>query len=1712
MADGQVEYLGRADAQMKLRGFRIEPGEIEAALAEEETVAEAAAVLKHGPAGARLIAYVTPTPGAAPDPATLRAKLAAKLPAYMVPARILVLAAMPHNSNGKLDRAVLPDPIDDAAETTIAPTTDLEHQIAAIWRDVLKLETIGTDQNFFEIGGDSILSLQIVARARQQGIILAPRDLFERQTIAELAAIARIAPTETGDPEPDAAGPAPLTPIQSWFFAQAMPNRDDWNQRIIIASEAPLDLGLLRQSLLHVAERHDALRFRFCEQAPGTWVQEATPLPSQDILWERDVAHDAELDAYFAEADRSLDLQRGKLIQAAAARLPDGRLKLLIAIHHLAVDAVSWRILVDELEATYKALAAGAPPPALPRTATYAQAAHALARHAAEPAVTQQLGYWSRLGGVRTGLPRDHAQGENLRRHARQITRSLAPEDTRRLLTQSVAAYRTRPDELLLTAIARVFRRWSGFPDMLIDVERHGRDAFGDRLDVSRSIGWFTSVFPVRLGTHGDLGQAIKSVKEAMRQAPENGAGYGLLKYLGTPEERAHMAALPQAEIAFNYLGRLDTGARPGALFTADAADLRLSTGDDAPLGALIAIDALVAGDVLQARWTFSAGIFAAETVERLADAAMAELRAILGHCETASGATPSDFPGARLSQTQLDGLTLPWRGIEDVYPLTPVQQGILFHALYEPGATVYVNQLQVAIGGLDPERFTAAWEACVTQHAILRSGFFWTDQLERPVQAVFRSAKWPVTRMDWRGEAELEAKLAALAQAEREKPFNLSEPPLMRMSLIRASETEWRMLWTCHHLLLDGWSNALLLAEVLRIYAGGTAKPAPTLRFGDYVAWLGKRDQAADAAFWRARLKPLEEPAAIADAFGGDAVAGGHGRRTAPLGEERMAALTAVARRERVTLNTLIEAAWALTLKRFTGRGTVCFGLTVAGRPADLTGVETGVGLFINTVPVVITPPADQPAGAWLRALQQERAAMLDHQYAPLAEIQTLAGRAGRPLFDALLVFENYPIDAALSGDAAHGLRFGTPVATETTNYPLTLAVLPGVAPSLQWSFLCARFSAAEIERIERQFLHALDSLTADAERPVGALPLALADDMPVAARECFPAGAPVHERIAELARRQPNAAALSLDGATLTYAELDARANRLAHRLIREGVRPGEIVAIAAERSFELIAGVLAILKAGAAYLPLDPAYPDERLAFMLADAGARKLLAQPRLAARFAAFDAAVIGLDDGDDAPTAAPIVPLSPAHPAYVIYTSGSTGRPKGVVVTHENVARLLDATRDWFRFGPGDVWTLFHSYAFDFSVWEIFGALAHGGRLVIVPHFTAREPDAFLDLLTRERVTVLNQTPSAFRPLMQAAIARAEKPDLALRQVIFGGEALEVTSLAPWFARFGDETPRLVNMYGITETTVHVTCRPIRAADLAGAAKSPIGEPIPDLGLVIFDEAMLPAPPGVAGELYVGGAGLASGYLGRPGLTAERFVPDPFGADGGRLYRTGDKAVRRADGGIDYLGRIDQQVKIRGFRIELGEVEAQLRAAPNVRDAAVIARDGAGGTQLIAYVAPEDAGAASLKARLSAALPDYMVPSQIIGLPRLPLTENGKLDRRALPDPRGLATRYEAPVTETERKLAAIWAEALGVAEPGREDDFFELGGHSLIAAQAHMRLKRDFGVELPLRALFEARSLWRLAALIDEATGGAARDEAELREIEALMDELEAS
>ncbi|WP_085691694.1 MULTISPECIES: non-ribosomal peptide synthetase [unclassified Pseudomonas] len=1718
-ADGVIDYAGRIDHQVKIRGLRIELGEIEARLLELPSVQEAVVLAQDGPSGKQLVGYVVPVDSTQDEGAlrdSLREALKAGLPDYMVPAHLLLLGKLPVTPNGKLDRKALPQP--DASQLQgeyVAPRSDLEQQIAAIWADVLKLEKVGLTDNFFELGGDSIISLQVVSRARQVDIQFTPKDLFEAQTVQALARLANRGDNVSID-QGAVTGVTPLTPIQHWFFEQPIVVRHHWNQSVLLTPGETLEPATLDAALQALLEHHDALRLRVFGHGVG-WQAEFADAGYSQLLWHRDFASVEQLQQAASEAQRSLDLEHGPLMRAMLAALPDGSQRLLLVIHHLAVDGVSWRVLLEDLQQAYQTLAAGQPLQLPAKTTSYKAWAERLQTYAAAPALQQQLGYWqAQLQGASEMLPCDNPQGSRQLKHAASVSTRLDVASTRRLLQDCSVAYRTQINDLLLTALAQAVGRWSDQPEVLVRLEGHGREDLFAGIDLTRTVGWFTSLYPVKLSPQADLASSIKTIKEQLRAVPDKGLGYGVLRYLGDAASREALAALPEGQIVFNYLGQFD-GSFDGeaGLFTPAKENDGARQDAEAPLASLLTVNGQVYGGELRLEWTFSQDIHRRETIEQLAQAYQRALAEIIEHCCEGGhrGLTPSDFPLADLTQAQLDQLPVAVAQIADVYPLSPMQQGMLFHSIYEQGSGNYINQMRVDVDGLDVQAFRQAWDAALQAHEILRSSFVWQGDLGQAVQVVHKQVTLPFSEYDWRAEDELARALDSLADADRQRGFDLVEAPLLRLVLVRTAQARHHLIFTCHHILMDGWSTSQLLGEVLQRHAG---KPvvAAAGSYRDYIAWLQRQDGAAAERFWQGQMASFNEPTRLAQAVrNGEPDGHGHHVHHQAFDAGRTERVEAFARAQRVTVNTLVQATWLLLLQRYTGQSSVCFGATVAGRPAELAGVEAQIGLFINTLPVVGTPQGEQSVAQWIGQVQASNLAMREYEHTPLYDVQRWAGLGGEALFDSLVVFESYPVSEALRQGAPSGLQFGPVQVREQTNYPLTVLVSLGDSLAIQYRHDRAHWSSEAIEQLAHHFGTLLDALVSDPCAALGDLPLLDAAQHQRIVQDwnrtaaSYPADRCIHQLFEAQVVAAPGAVALIHGEQTLTYAALNVRANQLAHKLREAGVGPEVLVGVAMERGLDMVVALMAILKAGGAYVPLDPGYPQDRLVYMLEDSQSILLLSQSHLLERVpASFQARTLLVDqlllDGYEA--ADPVCVSTPDNLAYCIYTSGSTGKPKGVQIEHRNAVAMIGWAQSVYSQQDLCGVLASTSICFDLSVWELFVTLGSGGYAVLaanaleLPHLPAKD-----------QVRLVNTVPSAIKVLHETG----QLPS-GVRIINLAGEALKQGLVDALYGT--GHVLKVYDLYGPSEDTTYST---FTLRTQGGQAN--IGRPLSNSAVYLLSEAGTPLPVGVVGELYMAGAGLARGYLARPGLTAERFIPDPFGGQGGRLYRTGDLARYDADGVIEYAGRIDHQVKIRGFRIELGEIEARLQQQDAVREAVVLALDAPGGKQLLGYVVPADAASVAseearaalldtLRARLKASLPDYMVPAHLLLLERLPLTPNGKLDRKALPQPDGNLRRaaHVAPETELERRIAAVWAEVLGLENVSLTDNFFELGGHSLLATQAVARLQIELGTNLPLALLFQTENL---QAFAQEVGSLGTRNDGDLDELQDFMAELEA-
>lgn len=1103
---------------------------------------------------------------------------------------------------------------------------------------------------------------------------------------------------------------------------------------------------------------------------------------------------------------------------------------------------------------------------------------------------------------------------------------------------------------------------------------------------------------------------------------------------------------------------------------------------------------------------------------------------------------------------------------VESFYPLSPMQQGMLFHSLFDPDAGLYIEILSAALtGNLDVGSFQKTWQTVLDRHSILRTAFI-VDNVKEPVQVVYKQINIPFDYQDWRNlvQEEKSTALEAYLKSQRQQGFKLSQAPLIRVGLLQTSDQEYQLVVVHHHILLDGWSIPLLLREILIIYTSLTmgvfqtseleAVLPPTRPYRDYIVWLKQRDLRDSEAYWKRKLAGFIAPTPIpvTDLVPKDlSKVPEFSDMERSLSLETSSGLRKLARQQQVTLNSIFQAAWAILLSRYSGEEDVLFGVTVSGRPTDLPGSENMIGLFINTLPLRVQTPADLQFSSWIKQIHTEQAEMRQYEYTPLVQIQGWSDiPRGTSLFESLFVFENLPVSEM---DSARGGMFDIQMGSSVsyTNFPITVVIDPDNEIGIKLSYSKQLFDPLTIDRMLSHLETILEGIITNPDTPLARIPMLSEKERNILLNEwnmpVKPVGTPassvsnlIHEIFEKQVEQTPQAIALTFEEKHITYAELNQRSNQLAHFLCSLGVGPESLVGIYMERCPDIVVAILAVLKAGGAYVPLDPIYPSDRLGFIIDDYSRAMLESSssqamnnekynsvllthqsmltnlPQTSAKVVCLDAdwgEILEYNNRNQTTGSShPESGVQPDNLAYVIYTSGSTGKPKGCMVTHRNVVRLFEATDHWYHFDNHDVWTLFHSYAFDFSVWEIWGALFYGGRLVIVPYFISRSPDSFYELLHTEGVTVLNQTPSAFRQLIRAEENLIEQygaysgNELSLRYVIFGGEALELQSLKPWFDRHGDQKPLLINMYGITETTVHVTYRPIYLKDLDEAPGSVIGKAIPDLRVFILDKNLEPVPIGVPGELFVGGGGVARGYLNRPELTSQRFLSGMFNLPPDeKVYRSGDLARYLPDGDIEYLGRIDHQVKIRGFRIELGEIESMLVQVPGVQEAVVLVRDDAGHKRLVAFLVPkakkeligtppdEDerqlaasrTGKAGLsvqdiRQKLAQKLPDYMIPASFLLMESFPLTANGKINRQALlnmalPEEGILGNEKEflEPTTDEEKRMAEIWKELLRVERISLNDNFFELGGDSILSIQLISRAKKA-GFHLSYVQLFE--------------------------------------
>lgn len=1100
LRNGAIEFLGRVDSQVKIRGHRVELGEIEVALRQHPDVREVVVVaVSDEREHKRLVAYLVPSRKPGPTVSELQAFLKSKLPASMWPSLFVLLEELPLTPNGKIDRRALPAP--DAARvapdsrTLDAPRSDVERTLAEIWQQVLGIAELGINDNFFELGGDSIISIQIIARANQRGIRLTPKQLFQNQTIASLASVADTTGAQTDAEQGIVTGPLPLTPVQQWFFEQNISEPHHWNQSLLFELKQTLDTRLLEKAVQHLVTHHDALRLRFTKEETG-WQQfntavTATAFEYVDLSLLPPAERSATIEQHAAKTQAGIDLSAGSLIRTVLFDCgPTEAARFLIVVHHLAIDGISWRVLLADLQTVYHQLTRGEVVQLAPKTTSFKHWAHQLATHAQAAETLAELPFWLEQVQFANQLPRDKEDGENTVASAETFISELNADETRALLRDVPTKFHTQINDALLAALGQALASWTNADSALVECEGHGREELDDETDVSLTVGWFTTHFPLMLNVAETAtpGQALQMIKEQLRRVPRHGVGYGLLRYLCADAQVAtQLRNAPKPEVSFNYLGQIDQTLPSAAMFTVANENPGPSRSLAAKRPFALEVGGSVTGGKLLMHWTYSRNVHHRDTIEKLAESFVAALRSLINYAanEGAVSLTPADFPLAHLDQSELDELMRGTPIVADIYPLSPVQQGLLFHSLYNPEGGLYFEQKTCLLRGkLDTNAFRAACQEVVNRHAILRTSFRWQN-LDEPLQVVHHKTEVPWIELDWRtlGDLDQQQRLQQFFKEDRARSFDPTVAPLMRMALIKLDEQTHRFIWSHHHLLLDGWTMPILFGEVYVCYEAFRQGRTPSLPdprpYRDYIEWLRQQDLSEAEGYWREALRGLNGPVSVPQKQVAAHVTTAeiYDQQELQLSLETSARARTFVRQHQLTINTLVQGMWALLLSHHSHSTDVVFGATVSGRPPSLQGVERMVGLFINTLPVRVRVRSGEAMLAWLKDLQEQQVDMRQYEYTPLIKLQEWSDvKRDVPIFDHILVFDNYPID-----NSAVTLNVERPPAEETftfeefeafekTNYPIL--VQAGMGEQLTFRILNDR-ALIEKETVARILRH---------------------------------------------------------------------------------------------------------------------------------------------------------------------------------------------------------------------------------------------------------------------------------------------------------------------------------------------------------------------------------------------------------------------------------------------------------------------------------------------------------------------------------------------------------------------------------------------------------------------------------------------------------------
>ncbi|MEN2401847.1 amino acid adenylation domain-containing protein [Flavobacterium sp. MC2016-06] len=1701
LPDGNIEFLGRKDHQVKIRGFRIELGEIEAILLQNSKALKQAVVVTKGTDEEKvLVAYYVSDDKI--DKKELQNNLSKVLPDYMLPAYYVQLDAIPLTSNGKTDYKLLPviSDIDLIKEEYIAPRTKEEELLVAIWSDVLKRDQISVKDSFYNLGGDSIKSIQVVSRIKQQGYTLKVAQILRNPIVEDLAKLIEADVAVISQAE--VKGMVDLTPIQQFFFeSEQIPNKNHYNQSVILSSKQDIDPFILEQSIASLVLHHDALRMVYKQDNDSRtqYNDDASGKHYKINFYDlRSDSKELELEALRSIGDSlqsGFNIGSGILFHIGHFRMSDGD-RLALIIHHLVIDGVSWRILFEDLSNLYESYQTNTAVNLPLKTDSFQRWASVQKEYAKSEKMQSERLYWDEVSKEAiTLLPSDYQDREKVSTIDKSSYFILDESLTEKLQTQVHQVYNTEINDVLLTGLGLAIREVFGVEKSVLKMEGHGREEIIDGVDIGRTVGWFTSVYPFVLDLSSSKGHELIGVKESLRQIPNKGVGYGILNYL---DKRFTNELLPS--IQFNYLGDFGTNAgtnkKGESLFEfsseniGSSSDLANSTSE-----VLLDVSGMMVSDQLNMSIRYSGNVFSEETIAKLITAyenALTNLIESLSEIKE-NRLTPSDLTYNKLSYSDLTKLNKD-NNIEDVYELSPLQQGLYYYWLVDNSSHMYFEQISYKLhfSNLKVDAVKQAYDELIKRYAILRTSFT-NDYSGVPLQIVHKTVSSNFSYESVRDLANIEEALHDIKEKDKAAGFDFEKPTQMRLKVVELGNGDYEFIWSSHHILMDGWCLSILINDFYRMLMAITNDqtiqlPEP-VKYSTYIDWLSKINKDASLSYWKNYLDGLTSNTEIPfKKKKGQTKNETSNKEIIHIEGSVFENVKNLCGELGITANTFIQGVWGYLLSRYNNTQDVVFGSVVSGRPGELPGIENMVGLFINTIPVRVKYETTDTIKTFLKRLHLETLDATAHHYINLSEVQSQSS-LGMELINNLMIFENFLVQDAIEDeiDVLYGQKEEKITVEginvfEQTNYDFNVTVMPYESElKVEFKYDSNTFDSELILNLISHFSNITEQFSAREELSLNEIEYLtlsekskLLNDFNATTVE-FDREKTIIEIFEEQVIKTPDSIAVIFEDKQFTYNQINEEANRLGMYLRQKYlIQPDDLIAIKLDKSERVTIAVLGILKSGAAYVPIDVNYPEERIQYMENDSKSKVIIDEDEFAAFYAEKEKYAVSN----------PAKNSASHNLAYIIYTSGTTGNPKGVMVENRNLVSRMSYYKLFFNLSDSDATLFFRSYCFDGAIEEYLIPLLTGGKSVIAhKDFYSNISENLIELVDKHSVTKVNMPPSLLNDLLSNPDYSEKFCNLkSLKHVVSGGDVLNIHHL-----KKAKVNARFYNAYGPTENTIDSTNWII---DVNYESKeSIIGKPILNSKVYILDDnGSQLLPIGVSGKIYVSGGGVARGYLNRADLTDEKFMENPFEKEL-RMYDTGDLGRWLPDGNIEFLGRKDHQVKIRGFRIELGEIETILLQSSKALNQVVVVTKGTDDDRVLVayYVSDDKIDKKELQSNLSKVLPDYMLPAYYVQLDAIPLTSIGKIDRKALPEVADndlIKESYIAPRTKEEALLVTIWSDILKRDQISVKDSFYNLGGDSIKSIQVVSRIKQQ-GYTLKVAQILQNPIVEDLAKLL---------------------------